>query len=100
MAEQFEASEGLRLKLEGDLVFGNVMSIRQRIERQIVAGVKEVRIDLSEVGRVDSSALSLWLCFQRRADEFGLKLIAENVPAELKSIAQLVGLEQSALLVE
>jgi len=92
-----QAQPGLLL-LEGELVFSTVTAVRNSVERSIGAAQGVLCIDFSGVTRVDSSALSLWLCFERCADAAGVQLEVKNVPVELKSIAQLVGLEQSSLL--
>lgn len=84
--------------LEGELVFSSIVAVRNSVEKLIAAAQGRLCIDFTGVTRVDSSALSLWLCFERKADIAGIELEVKNVPAELKSIAQLVGLEQSSLL--
>ncbi|WP_432470687.1 STAS domain-containing protein [Amphritea sp. HPY] len=84
--------------LEGELVFSTITAVRDSVERSIATAQGALCIDFAGVTRLDSSALSLWLCFERKADAVGIKLEVKNVPAELKSIAQLVGLEKSSLL--
>lgn len=82
-----------RLRLNGDLKFSVIMQVRAAMEKALAAQQGPVVVDLSGVARVDSSALSLWLCVLRIAEEGGFDMRAENVPSDLSSIAQLVGLE-------
>lgn len=82
-----------QIRVEGDLLFSTVVPIREQLVRLLRDQAGEVKVDFSAVGRVDSSALSLWLCCERQAKQQGLKLDAQAVPEDLMSIARLVGFE-------
>ena len=78
--------------LEGDLVLDNATRLLAEGEAAINAG--SVVFDLSGVGRMDSSALSLLLALRRR---FGEKTGAttlqfRNLPESLTSLARLYGI--------
>jgi phospholipid transport system transporter-binding protein len=62
----------------------------------ISAGTTE--FDLGSVGAADSSAVALLLAWQRRARQAGQTLVYTNVPASLRKLASLYGVD--ALLVE
>ena len=81
----------IELSVEGDLLFSTVVSKRDALLNQLNSLTGQCRLDMSAVGRVDSSALSLWLCCQRFAKAKSLSLEVVNVPSELLSIAKLVG---------
>ncbi|BBB27269.1 STAS domain-containing protein [Amphritea japonica] len=83
--------------LSGDLLFGTVLSVRTELEGFIDRAEKPLVIDFTQVSRVDSSAVSLWLCLQRRSKRNEVVLVAQNVPAELSSIARLAGLDSLGL---
>lgn len=83
----------VELSVEGDLLFSTVVSKRDALLQQLNGLTGQCRIDFSAVGRVDSSALSLWLCCQRFAKAKSLSLEVVNVPSELLSIAKLVGFD-------
>lgn len=92
-AWSLERSSPDRLRLGGDLKFSVIMQVRAALEKALASQQGSVTVDLSGVGKVDSSALSLWLCVLRIAEEKGFEMRVENVPPDLSSIAQLVGLE-------
>lgn len=85
---------GNDVRVSGELRFVDIMSIRHELDQLLGSMNGEVVVDFSGVTRVDSSALSLWMCGLRRADELGITLKPINVPAEMQSIAGLVGLSQ------
>jgi len=74
--------------LEGDLVLDNATRLLTAGEAAISAGT--TIFDLSGVGRMDSSALSLLLALRRRAGEKSLQF--RNVPDSLTSLARLYGI--------
>ncbi|MFC6669481.1 STAS domain-containing protein [Marinobacterium aestuariivivens] len=88
-----EVREPDQLRLSGDLRFATVVAIRERLEQLIATGSPTCVVDFSAVKSADSSALSLWLCCRREAQRQGVVLEAREVPAELMSVARLVGLE-------
>ena len=93
-AAKVELSGADTLCLSGDLLFSTVMPVQAKVHKQLRDASGSWTIDFSAVGRVDSSALSLWLSCLRLAATQGVELKAQQVPEELKSIAELVGLEQ------
>ncbi len=93
-AAKVELGDNGELKLAGDLLFSTVMPVRAKLEKVLASSPREWTVDFSAVGRVDSSALSLWLSCLRLAAAKGVQLQARGVPEELRSIASLVGLEQ------
>lgn len=83
-----------RLQISGDLTFRTVMPVRQQLET-LLAGVSgEQVISLANIGRVDSSALSLWLCIQRWARDRHLTLQVTDMPDEVRALGRLVGMER------
>lgn len=96
MTQQVSRS-GNCISLSGDLTFSRVTGLRWQLEKLISAAQGRVLIDFESVGRVDSSALSLWLCLERHAEPREVELVALNVPDELHSIARLAGLTEIGL---
>jgi phospholipid transport system transporter-binding protein len=76
--------------LDGDLVLDNASRLLTEGEAALSAGCSV--FDLSGVGRMDSSALSLLLALRRRAD--GKTLQFRNVPESLTSLARLYGIAE------
>lgn len=83
--------------LKGDLLFSTIISVREALEKAIDQTDKDCVLDFAGVGRVDSSAVSLWLCLERKTRSRHLSLKAVNIPDELSSIVSLVGLNQTGL---
>ncbi|MBR9866238.1 MAG: STAS domain-containing protein [Oceanospirillales bacterium] len=83
--------------LKGDLLFSTIISVREALEKAIDQTDKDCVLDFAGVDRVDSSAVSLWLCLERKTRSRHLSLKAVNIPDELSSIVSLVGLNQTAL---
>ncbi|KEA63253.1 hypothetical protein ADIMK_2777 [Marinobacterium lacunae] len=69
------------------------MSVRAELETLLSRQEGSCQLDLGGVTRVDSSALALWLAGCRKARRDGIELSIANLPADLKAIADLVGLD-------
>lgn len=82
-----------QIRLIGDLIFPDIDSIRKKTEASISAQEGDFLIDFSDIGRVDSSSLSLCLCLLRLAKKQGKRLTFANLPKEMVAIADLVGLQ-------
>ncbi len=81
-----------QIGLTGDLIIPEIDNIRKKIEAEILAIEGDCVLDFSGVERVDSSSLSLCLCFLRLAKIQGKQLTFINLPEEMIAIADLVGL--------
>jgi len=75
-----------RLLLSGAITFADVT--RWRAECLAAIDRDGLTLDLAGVGEADSSALSLLLELQRAARERGYRLACANMPAGLKSLAE------------
>lgn len=82
------------LKLSGDLTLREVPDIWRQHRRRFHAGRLPQRVDLSGIGRTDSSALALLLEWQAIASGRDSKLIFDNPPESLQVIARLTDVEQ------
>ncbi len=65
----------------------------------LAAGIDAIRagdahFDLSAVRQVDSSAVALLLAWQREAQARGARLALSGLPAALKSLATLYGVDE------
>ena len=75
--------------LAGDLLLGNASDWLAQGEAALQQGV--VIFDLSGLGQLDSSALSLLLSLRRRAQAAGSRLEFRHLPESLASLAKLYG---------
>ncbi|SIT03027.1 STAS domain-containing protein [Neptunomonas antarctica] len=96
MSDKTLSPENKSIELVGDLVFPNIYQIRQKTEASISAQVGDCVLDFSKVGKVDSSSLSLCLCFLRLAKKQNKEVTFINLPDDMVSIADLVGLDANA----
>lgn len=73
----------------GSLTLEHATRILAAGEQALSEGVN--RFDFSAVDKVDSSALSLILCWRRRAQALGRELEIINLPESMASLAALYG---------
>ena len=83
--------ENGRLLLSGPVTLANVGEVLAEGRRLLADGAATV--DLAEVSELDSSALALLLAWLREARAAGRTLAFANVPAALRTIARLYGVE-------
>lgn len=84
------ARDGERVRVHGPVTLAEVVRLRE-------AGLKEIDrdglvFDLSGVEEADSSALSLLLEWQREAKTRGFRLAYANLPANMRSLADVYGI--------
>ncbi len=84
----------VEIAIEGDLLFSTVVAKQEAILNQLRSLSGSCRLVFYQVGRVDSSALSLWLCFKRYAESRSINLEVVNLPDDMLSIAKLVGIDE------
>ncbi len=73
------------------LDFENAPAVKKELLAAQASG--DFTVDLSNVKRADSAALSALLSARRKADASGKDLAIEGVPADLKTLARLYGVE-------
>ena len=81
--------DGDRMVVSGALTLASVAAELAPGKAAIGEGVR--RVDLAEVGEVDSSALALLLAWQREARRLEGELAFANLPQGLATIARLYG---------
>src|SRR5262245_36879394 len=79
------------IKLAGALVHASITAIDTSGRGRFEQAGDAVRIDLSAVTRVDSSALALLMGWQRHARRLNKSLTLLEVPSNLASMMQLTG---------
>jgi phospholipid transport system transporter-binding protein len=84
--------QGDLYRLDGPITMANVKAVMEEGVQQFQEDT--VKVDLSAVGDVDSSAVSLLLQWLRDAHARGGKLQFVNLPANLSSLAKLYGVEE------
>lgn len=84
------------LVLSGDLTLATITRRSEELAPQLQGA--ELTLDLSGVGEVDSTAVSLLLHWKRDARSAGRLLLFRNPPASLRSLAALYGVEEALAL--
>lgn len=84
--------EGGVAQFEGDLILANTTRLLAEAEAALDAGASA--FDLSGVGHMDSSALSLLLALKRRTGAAGRALAFHNIPESMLSLAKLYGIAE------
>lgn len=79
------------IKLAGALVHASITAIDTSGRGRIAQAGDAVRVDLSAVTRVDSSALALLMGWLRHSRHLNKSLTLVNVPANLASMMQFTG---------
>ena len=84
--------DGNKLSVKGPITIANVADV---IEKGVnLFDKNDLIIDLSQVTEVDSSAVSLLLEWQRKAQENNRQLCFSNIPESLKNLTQLYGVSE------
>jgi len=81
--------EGERCRVQGPITMGNVAAVLAESSRLFTSPA--VVVDLAGVTDVDSAAVSLLLEWRREAAKANRRIDYTNVPANLKSLAELYG---------
>ena len=81
-----------RCTVQGPVTMANVESLLEEGGRQF--GGAAVTVDLAGVTEVDSTAVSLLLEWRRQARQANRDIRYVNLPANLKSLAQLYGVAE------
>lgn len=79
------------IKLAGALVHPAITAIDASGRSRIAQAGESVRVDLSAVTRVDSSALALLMGWQRHSNQLNKSMTLVSVPANLASMMQFTG---------
>ena len=72
--------------------FENAPAVKRELLRAQASG--DFTVDLSDVKRGDCAALSVLLSARRKAEALGGRLAIEGLPADLKTLARLYGVEE------
>lgn len=80
------------MTLSGAVTLGNVAALLDEGRRHLAEGVQLV--DLSEVTEMDSALLALLLAWTRDARARERDIAFANLPASLRTIARLYGVER------
>lgn len=86
--------EAQKLSFSGDIVFSTAQSLYASIAQIAFAPNNLFHIDFTKVHQVDSSAIALCLSLKRKSLDAHCEICFENVPLQLQSIAESVGVSE------
>lgn len=81
--------DGSRLRVQGPVTIGNVMSVLEAGLQQLNPELKQ--IDFSGLDEVDSAAISMVLEWLRVSKSRNLQLCVVNMPDNMKNLASVYG---------
>jgi anti-anti-sigma factor len=87
------------MKLRGDLDLASTPAVRNAVVELLQSGSRELRVDLADLGYMDSVGLSFFLSTHRRMEEEGRRLVIVNPSTPVARLLTLTG-TQSFLHVE
>jgi len=89
--------DGNKLGVQGPITIATVVEV---IEQGVnLFDRTDLIIDLAQVTEVDSSAVSMLLEWQRKAQKNNQRLCFSNIPENLKNLTQLYGVDELVPLV-
>jgi anti-sigma B factor antagonist len=84
--------------LQGELDIANAHEIREEFNRHLEAGRRVIRVDTAGVEFIDSTALGEIILASNRCRREHGSLILTNVPARMRRLLTLAGLDQLLLV--
>jgi anti-sigma B factor antagonist len=89
-----------RLTLAGELDIATVPRVEEAVEAILRQGTRQLTVDLSGLGFVDSSGLRLFIVLQQRAGSEGWKLALVKPQPQALKVFSVSGVESSLPFVE
>lgn len=86
-------------RLSGDIDLASAPTVRSRLNDVLAFGPENMRIDMAEVGFMDSQGLNILAGLHKRAQELGGQVVLVRVPDAIRRLLELTGLD-AALDVE
>lgn len=81
------------IALHGQFVFDTHRDFRQAATRALQDSANEIRIDLANLGHMDSSGLGMLLVFNDKARNAGKKVVLSNSRGEVTELLKLTRIE-------
>ncbi|HEC20060.1 MAG TPA: STAS domain-containing protein [Gammaproteobacteria bacterium] len=90
---QLEIDSRGRLRVSGELSMATVPGLVDQAQWDRLSG-DPIEVDLQGVNRADSAGVALLIEWQRAAAQRQQRLRFENIPAQMRSIAHLSGVDE------
>lgn len=83
-----------RMAVQGDMLVPDAITLRAEGEALIASLASPVIVDLAEAGNVGSVGVSVLLCWLRKADALGKRLVVVNMPDKMRDVSRVSGLDE------
>ncbi len=88
------ARDGIRIfRVSGDVDFGVAPTLKRRLTEAVAAGARQIVLDLTATGFVDSTAIGVLVGALRRLHDLGGSLVVVCDNDDVRDIFAAVGLE-------
>ena len=93
MAGTKKKSNKKTLKPGKEIVESMVEEFKDKLLKEINQDIKELAIDMKNVKNIDSTGLKVLIAAKNSLDQIGGELSLANVPENIESLLQVIGLE-------
>jgi len=81
------------IEVSGDLDLASAPALRQRLVDAVALEPVSVILDLTNLAFIDSSGLGVLIAGLKRANQSGVRLVLQSVPAQAESVIAMAGLK-------
>ncbi len=83
-----------RMVVQGDILVQEAVALRAEGEALLASLTSPVTVDLAGVGNVGSVGVSVLLCWMRKAEALGKRLVVVNMPDKMRDVSRVSGLDE------
>jgi phospholipid transport system transporter-binding protein len=80
--------------VQGDILVQEAVALRAEGEALLASLTSPVTVDLAGVGNVGSVGVSVLLCWMRKAEALGKRLVVVNMPDKMRDVSRVSGLDE------
>lgn len=83
-----------RFAVEGDMQVNDALGLREQGEAMLGSLASPVTVDLKGALNVGSVGVSVLMCWIRKAEQLGKKLVVVNMPDKMYDVSRVSGLDE------
>jgi phospholipid transport system transporter-binding protein len=83
-----------RMAVQGDMLVQEAVTLRTEGEALLASLTSPVTVDLAGAGNVGSVGVSVLLCWMRKAEALGKRLVVVNMPDKMRDVSRVSGLDE------
>ena len=85
--------DGARMAVEGDMLVPDALTLRAQGEALLAELSSPVTVDLAGVGSVGSVGVSVLMCWMRKAEALGKRVVVVNMPDKMRDVSRVSSLD-------